>query len=380
MIDLERYHNFLYDQGVKFLTGVPDSLLNDFCLYASKLPKERNIIAANEGNAIALAAGNYIATGNVPLIYMQNSGIGNAVNPLLSLTNKEVYSIPMVLLIGWRGDPAVKDHPHHKLQGELTPVLLNAMKIPFKVIENDGEKAYEVTKWAIEKAREIDGPTALIAKKNTLAQPKKKTGVEENSQFDLSREEAIRCVLESIPENSICIASTGRATRELYEQRNIKGMPHDTDYLNVGSMGHGSSVAMGIAVAKKKRLVVTFDGDAAAIMHLGALTTVGKHKQSNMLHIVLNNGMHESVGGQPSAGHFVNLTNIAENSGYETIGKAVISESEVKAAVKELLEKEGPKFLDIHIRTGIRNDLPLLHVVHTETKEALMKELSKDND
>ena len=380
MIDIERFHNFLYEQGVKFMTGVPDSHLNDFCLYAAKLPKERNIIAANEGNAIGLAAGNYFATGNVPLVYMQNSGMGNTVNPLLSLTNKEVYSVPMVLLIGWRGDPAVNDHPHHKMQGELTPVLLDAMRIPYKVIEDDSESAYEVTKWAIEKAKEIEGPTALIAKKNILAQPKKKVGVLEHDVFELSREDAIRCVLESIPDNSICIATTGRATRELYEQRELKGMPHDTDYLNIGSMGHGSSVAMGIAIARKKRLVVTFDGDAAVIMHMGALTTVGKHKQSNMLHVILNNGMHESVGGQPSAGHIANLTQIAENSGYETIGKPVITEEEVKNAVEELLKKEGPKFLDIHIRMGIRNDIPLLHVDHKMTKRALMKELEKDDN
>jgi phosphonopyruvate decarboxylase len=377
MIDIKKFHEFLNVEGVKFMAGVPDSHLNDFCLYAaSELSSEKHVIAANEGNAVALAAGNYFATGNVPLVYMQNSGLGNAINPLLSLTNKEVYSIPLVLLIGWRGDPEVKDHAHHKLQGELTPVLLEAMGIPYKVIDSDGEDAFNVTKWAIEKAKDISSPTALIVKKGMLAKTKEKIGVLKDPKLEMSREMAIKTVINSVPSNSIFIATTGRATREIYEVRENNGQGHEKDFLNIGAMGHGSSIATGIALAAKDRTVVCLDGDAAVLMHLGALTTHGKIKPKNLLHVILNNGLHESVGGQPSAGFTTNLTAIAENAGYDTIGKEVDTEKDLKDALKILMEKEAPTVIDVHICQGIRNDIPSLNVTFTESKEELMRELN----
>ncbi len=378
MIDQQKFHEFLENEGVKFITGVPDSLLNDFCLYAStNLPNDRHVIAANEGNAIALAVGNHIATGNVPLVYMQNSGLGNAINPLLSLTNKEVYAIPLVLLIGWRGDPEIKDHAHHKKQGELTPILLNSMGIPYKVIENDSIDYSDIIHWAVKTATELSGPTAILAKKGTLTKIKKQLPDQTQSKFEMNREIAIHCILENVPAESIFIATTGRATRELYELRNILGQNHNLDFLNVGSMGHCSSIATGIALAAKNRLIVCLDGDAAVIMHLGSLTTAGKLKPSNLLHVVLNNGVHESVGGQPSAGFIANLTKIAENSGYKTIGNSVNTKKNLEEAIKELLDTDGPKFIDIHIRQGIRSDIPFLKVSHIDSKYALMKELNK---
>ena len=376
MIDQKKFHECLQNAGVEFITGVPDSLLNDFCMYAqNELPRERHIIAANEGNAVALAAGYHLATGTVPLVYMQNSGIGNAMNPLLSLTNKDVYAIPMVLLIGWRGDPDIKDHAQHKKQGELTPVLLDAMDIPFRVIDSDGEDAFEAAKWAVRTAREISGPTALIAKKGMFARSKKKEAGAGDDKYNMSRENAIECIIKYVPEDAIFVATTGRATRELFVLRESSGTGHEMDFLNVGAMGHASSISAGIALARKNRLVVCLDGDGAAIMHLGALTTTAKLGLSNLLHVVLNNGAHESVGGQPTAGFKANLTAIADNLGYKTVDSEVETVQALRYAIQKLLTTEEPKFIDIRIRQGVRSDLGPLKASLSNLKGIFMKQI-----
>lgn len=371
MIDQKEFVEYLRNKGVAFITGVPDTLLNDFCLYIEKYwPKEQHVIAANEGNAVAIAAGYHLATGSVPLVYMQNSGLGNTVNPLLSLTHPDVYAIPLILLVGWRGEPGSKDHAQHKKQGEVTPILLEAMDIPYKVLTNNLEESLAAVKWATNTAKQINSPVALLAGKGVLEKGEKENP--SDSSRKLNREEAIRCIIDSVPKDSVFVATTGRATRELHALRDIPGDSHDTDFLNVGAMGHTSSIATGIALANKNRLVVCLDGDSAAIMHLGSLTTVGKIQPSNLLHVILNNGVHESVGGQPSAGYLVNFTAIAENSGYVTTGKSVEREQEIKDSIKELLAKGKPAFLDIHIRQGIRSNLPPLKIDHRQLKEDLM--------
>ncbi len=377
MIDQKKFHECLRKAGVEFMTGVPDTLLNDFCLYAlANLPADRHVIAANEGNAVALAAGYHLATGSVPLVYMQNSGLGNTVNPLLSLADKTVYAIPMVLLIGWRGDPAVKDHPQHKKQGEVTLTMLECMGIPFRVLEDDLDGSMVSAEWAVRTALEQSAPTALIAKKGVLAKPEKDSAEDSDSRYSLSREKAIECVLGNIPTDSICIATTGRATRELHALRELSGAGHDKDFLNVGAMGHASSIAVGIALAAKERLVVCLDGDAALIMHLGSLTTTGMLGLPNFLHVVLNNGAHESVGGQPSAGFKANLTAIAENAGYTTIGKAVETERELGEAIKTLLSADGPAFVEVRIKKGIRKDISSLKVDLDELKTAFVNSIT----
>lgn len=373
MIDQKKFYECLQDAGVEFVTGVPDTLLNDFCLYmASELPQDRHVIAANEGNAVALAAGYHLATGSIPLVYMQNSGIGNATNPLLSLVNQGVYAIPMVLLIGWRGAPDVKDHAQHKKQGEIMPILLQAMDIPFRIIDNDGEEAFELARWAVDSACERSGPVALLAKKGMFEKGQKDEASAVGQAFSMSREQAIHCIINSLPEDTIFVATTGRATRELYDLRRLNGMGHETDFLNVGAMGHASQIAAGIALARKDRLVVCLDADAAAIMHLGGLTTIGKLSPPNFLHVALNNGAHESVGGQESAGFVVNLTGIAENAGYRTIDTAVQTEQDLQEAVQTFMSAKGPFFVDIHIRKGIRSDLGPLKVSLSELKETFM--------
>jgi len=373
MIDLKKFIDGLHTEGVKFITGVPDTLLNDFCLYvADKWPQELHVIAANEGNAVALAAGYYISSSSVPLVYMQNSGLGNTVNPILSLTDKDVYAIPMVLLIGWRGDPAIKDHAQHRKQGQLTPVLLDTMDIPYKILEYDTNDTLDKLKWAVNTTKEINSAVALIVKKGILEKGEKEGFKGEGIEL-LSREEAIKCVIESVPENALFVASTGRATRELYELRNLSGKGHERDFLNVGAMGHTSSIALGLSIGLKNCLVVCLEGDSSAIMHLGALTTIGKVKPAKFLHILLNNGVHESVGGQPSAGFSADLTAIAENSGYNTVGSAVKTATDLQQSIKILLEKKGPCFIEIFIKKGIRSDLPPLKFNLKNSKENFMK-------
>lgn len=375
MIDQEKFIKYLQNNGIEFITGVPDTLLNDFCLFIeNQWPKDKHIIAANEGNAVAIAAGYHLATGSIPLVYMQNSGLGNTVNPLLSLTHKEVYSIPMILLIGWRGQPGIKDHAQHKKQGELTPVLLSSMDIPYKIIEDNLEYAINAVSWALNTAKNMKSPVALLATKGVFAKASKED-FKEKSIYPLSREQAIECILKSVPPDTIFVASTGRITRELYALRDLHGTGHKMDFLNVGAMGHASSIATGIAIANKNKLVVCLDGDAAAIMHLGALTTSGTLGLSNFLHVVLNNGVHESVGGQETAGFKVNLTQIAKYSGYTTTETWVSTKTEIENQIRNLLLVPAPSFLEIKIKKGIRKNLPPLSLNHQYFKDIFMEEL-----
>ncbi len=375
MINQEKFLNCLKQEGIEFITGIPDTLLNDFCLYVEeKWSKNHHIIAANEGNAIALAAGFYLATKTIPLVYLQNSGLGNIVNPFLSLTDKDVYGIPMVLLIGWRGEPDLLDHIQHQKQGALTPTLLNDMDIPFKILEHNIDDAVNKLKWAKRTSEEINSAVALIVKKGILANGKKESFNNNGSKL-MFREEAIKKVLEFLPENAVYVGSTGRTSRELYESRNIRNEGHEKDFLNVGAMGHTSSIAHGIWAGTKNRLVVCIEGDSSALMHLGSFATTGIIKKKNFLHIVLNNGVHESVGGQQSAGILIDFTGIAQNSGYNTVGSAVKTVEDLERAIHTLALQNGPGFIEIKIKKGMRTGMPCLKLDFKKSKQNFMKNL-----
>ena len=375
MVNQEQLFSALKNMGVSFFTGVPDSLLNDFCLYMVRnIPDGQHVMAANEGNAIAIAAGHYMATGKLPLVYMQNSGIGNATNPLLSLTHDCVYGIPMLLVIGWRGDPAISDHAQHKKQGELTPVLMKDMDIPYEILDSENT-VIDKFAWAVEKAKEISSPVALIAKKAILTEKVKKQNYPESKL--MNREEAVAAVVDILGNDAIYLGTTGRATREVHEQLKVHGVDPGHEWQNVGSMGHVSSVGLGLALACPEKKIVVFDGDAAAVMHMGAFATNCRYKAGNMIHIVLNNGVNESVGGQPSAGYVVNLTGIAAACGYRTSGHAVESKEELQAIVKNYQKENMPLFIDVHVRQGIRSDMPKLNIDHKAQKSALMETLKK---
>lgn len=361
--------------GVDFFTGVPDSYLNGFNNYLKyNIPAQRNVITANEGNAIALAAGHYFATGRAALVYMQNSGLGNCVNPLLSLAAEPVYAVPMILLIGWRGEPGTKDaaREQHTLQGALTLPMLEAMQIPYRILRED--TGCDDARWAAEEAKRISAPVALVAPAGVMTEKKKNLP---DGSYPLSREEAIRLLLEAMPEDTIFAATTGRATRELYCQRKLRGEGHQRDFLNLGSMGHASSVAMGMALAQPQRKVVCLDGDAAALMHMGAMTTVSKLALPNFLHVVLNNGAHESVGGQPSAGHRIDFTTIARGCGYNTPDGPITTAQELRDAVAQCLKTPYASFLDVRIHSGIRSDLGSIDMTSHDMINHLMEELQQ---
>lgn len=375
MVNQEILFESLERLGVRFFTGVPDSLLNDFCLYmTNNFPGSHHVMAANEGNAIGIAAGNYMATGNIPVVYMQNSGIGNATNPLLSLTHDCVYGIPMVLVIGWRGDPSVNDHAQHKKQGELTPVLMKDMDIPYEILDSD-DSVIEKFSWAVNKAKEISSPVALIAKKAILTQKEKKQTYAE-SQL-MNREEAIAAVIDVFGEDAVYLGTTGRATREVNEQLKLHGIGEGHEWQNVGSMGHVSSVGLGLALGCPDKRIVVFDGDASTVMHMGALATNCRYKAPNLIHIVLNNGVNESVGGQQSAGQLIDLTGVANSCGYRNVGHPIKTKEELQSVMKSLPSGDMPTFVDVYVRQGIRPDMPKLNIDHKAQKEALMNHLKR---
>lgn len=375
MLDQKFVTDELKKNGVTFFTGVPDSYLNGFCNYILKNMPERNVIAANEGNAVGIAAGHFLATGEIPLVYMQNSGMGNAVNPLVSLADEHVYSVPMLLLIGWRGQGDTEPkHPQHKLQGEITTSLLDIMHIPYTILEDDNEKVMDAISSAVSYVRNTRKSYALIAPKGVMAGEKLN---EQDTSYPMSREDAIELILDHMPEDTIYSATTGRATRELFFLRKRRGEGMENDFLNVGSMGHASSVALGIALEKKDRKVVCLDGDSAAIMHLGAMTMMSKLNVPNFIHVVLNNGAHESVGGQPSAGQLIDFTKIAEACGYQTVGKPVIDREELIEALETLSECNKAAFIDVRIHKGLKGKLPPLDFSHRDAIDSLMEELKK---
>ncbi|MBS6519846.1 MAG: phosphonopyruvate decarboxylase [Clostridiales bacterium] len=378
MLEQKRVFEILSNNGVNFFTGVPDSYLNGFCNYALKNCGDRNIIAANEGNAVGIASGHYFATEEIPLVYLQNSGLGITINPLVSLADKEVYAVPMLLLVGWRGQgDSEPNHPQHKLQGEITPGTFDLLHIPYTVLEDDEDEFEETIKKAVTYCKETRQPYGLIAPKGVMAASEKSNN--RDTIYPMSREEAIEVILNHMPENTIYSATTGRATRELFFLREKRNETKMNDFLNVGSMGHASSVALGIALEKKDRKVVVLDGDSAAMMHMGSMTMMSKLDLPNYIHIVLNNGAHESVGGQPSVGHKIDFTKIAEACGYATIGKAVETESELIKAIGDLSNCGKAAFIDCRIHKGLNSNLPPIVFNHREAIDALIENLNDKN-
>lgn len=341
MIDPALFVSRLQTLGVDFFVGVPDSLLKNFCAYATDHCGERHVIAANEGGAVGLAAGHYLATGRMACVYMQNSGQGNAVNPLCSLADPDVYSIPMILLVGWRGMPGVHDEPQHVKQGKVTLSLFEALGIPTEVLPDDENAALDVVKRMAEAARVASRPAALIVRKGLFADYQLQNMRPDVAE--LPREKAIERILETIPEDAVIVSTTGMISRELYETRLRRGEGHERDFLTVGSMGHASMIALGIAMAQPNRTVFCLDGDGASIMQMGNMAIVGQSGCTNLTHIVLNNAAHDSVGGQPTVGGAVDLPAIARSCGYNQAGHPTFKMVQVaKGARKDLGRPKEP--------------------------------------
>ena len=379
MIRPSFFYQKLASYGINFYTGVPDSLLKNLCAYVTD-HAQNHIIAANEGGAMGIAAGHYLATAQIPVVYMQNSGEGNIINPLASLVDKEVYNIPVLLVIGWRGKPGVHDEPQHVKQGKVTTSLLEAMGISYTILSKEEDQADIQIKNAVEFMQQTKECYALIIEKDTFDAYTLQSTMD--SGLTLSREEAIQIVASAINGKDVIVSTTGMISRELFEYRAIKGQGHERDFLTVGSMGHASQIALGIALEKQDRHVWCFDGDGAAIMHMGSMAIVASKAPKNYIHVVFNNGAHDSVGGQPTVGLKIDLPAVAKAVGY----KAAIS-----VATKEELEKElsrltphsplqticGPILLEIRVKKGNRKDLGRPTTTPIQNKEALMDFLNK---
>ena len=375
MIRPQFFYDTLASYGVDFYAGVPDSLLKNLCAYITDHADEyHNIIAANEGGAMGLAAGHYLATSQIPVVYMQNSGEGNIINPLASLTDPDVYNIPVLLVIGWRGKPGVHDEPQHVKQGKITTGLLNVMGIDYTVLSKEEDKAETQIRKAVAYMQDTKQCYALVIEKDTF-DVYTLQNVEKND-FTMSREEAIQTVAAALGEKDCIVSTTGMISRELFEYRTAMGLGHERDFLTVGSMGHASQIALGVALAKHDRKVWCFDGDGASIMHMGSMAIVANKAPKNYVHVVFNNGAHDSVGGQPTVGLKIDLPAVAKAVGYPMVYSV-----ETKKCLQEIFtnikNQEGPIFLEVKVKKGNRKDLGRPTTTPIQNKEALMNFLAK---
>ena len=374
MIRPEFFIEALREKGIDCFAGVPDSLLKNICAYITDhFDAEHNIIAANEGAAVGLAAGHYLATGQPACVYMQNSGEGNIINPLASLTDQEVYNIPVLLLIGWRGRPGVHDEPQHVKQGKVTTGLLNVMGVNYEVLSKEEDKAAKQIEKAA-KALSNKEVFALVIEKDTF-EDYKLQNVEVN-EFTMSREEAIQTVAAALGEKDCIVSTTGMISRELFEYRAAMNQGHERDFLTVGSMGHASQIALGIAMAKTDRKVWCFDGDGATIMHMGSMAIVANKAPQNYVHVVFNNGAHDSVGGQPTVGLKIDLPRVARAVGYPHT-YSVSTKDDLMDVLNEVKKNNDLSLIEIKVKKGNRKDLGRPTTTPIQNKDALMDFLKK---
>ncbi|MGN0414075.1 MAG: phosphonopyruvate decarboxylase [Agathobacter sp.] len=364
----------LFEQfDIDFYTGVPDSQLKALCNYLADTfgISRQHIIAANEGNCTALAAGYHLATGKIPLVYMQNSGIGNIVNPVASLLNEKVYGIPCIFVIGWRGEPRVHDEPQHIFQGEISEQLLKDIGLYTIVIAAD--TTVEDLQQEIVNAKNVlkDGKgVAFLVRKNGLRYDAK---VEYSNPYSIVREEAIEEIVKVSGED-IIVSTTGKTSRELFEIRERNHQSHKYDFLTVGSMGHSSSIALGIALYKPNARIWCVDGDGAALMHMGSMAVIGSNSPKNLVHIVLNNEAHETVGGMPTVAGSIDLLKIAEGCGYTNV-ICVDSLEALHVALCEARERQELSFIEVKCAIGSREDLGRPTTTARENKQMFMEYL-----
>merc|ERR1712166_1510131 len=361
--------------GIDTYYGVPDSLLKDFCSYVTDTaPEGSHIIAANEGTACGLASGYHLGTGKVPVVYLQNSGLGNVLNPVMSLMHQRVYSIPMLMMVGWRGEPGKKDEPQHAFMGECMEDIMKSMRMEYAVLPVNIAAAEVCVEEAAAYMNKEKAPFGLLIQKGVFEKYSLQTDPCPD-KYPLQREEAIKLVAAALPTNAVCISTTGMPSRELYEHRVAEhGVEGATgrDFMCVGNMGHSSSIALGLAISQPNKPVVCMDGDGSVVMHMGALVTAGVHGPKNFKHVVFNNAAHDSVGGQPTFAYDFNIPQIAAASGYKATRTATNAE-EIIQAVKWMNETEGPVCLEVRIRKGARGDLGRPKSGPIENKEQFMK-------
>lgn len=375
MINSKDFYNGLRNRGINFFTGVPDSLLANFCEYIDKVTDRQNhYIAINEGASVALAMGHFMKSGSPSLVYLQNSGLGNTVNPLLSLADSRVYSIPMLLLVGWRGEPGVSDEPQHIKQGDVTEAMLKSMKIDYLIMDAESD-IDEVLSISFKRMQETSSPFVILVRKSTFSSEDKR---EKTSQFELSREEAIQIIINNAEEGDAFVSTTGKTSRELFESRASRGNNCD-DFLTVGGMGHASSIAMGIKLAGHHNKVFLIDGDGAFLMHMGASASIGTSNINNFMHVILDNGCHESVGGQKTISRSINLELISKGFGYHSYFKAS-NRHELEQIMNNQRNSKDLTMLHVMINASARSDLGRPTSSPIQNKNMFIKLLKQKND
>lgn len=368
MINPKVFFDAITSRGVGFYAGVPDSLLANFCSYVDDNGgREKHLITANEGNAIALAMGYHMSTGKIALVYMQNSGLGNCVNPLTSLSDSDVYKVPMLLLIGWRGEPGVKDEPQHIKQGRITLEQLNILDIPYWIIDADTD-IDAVTDLAFENIRLRNAPVALVVRKDSFA--KYKSDNKNMQASALAREAALEQLLQMCSEEDLVVATTGKTSREVFEIR-VKNGQKTSDFLTVGGMGHTASIALGVAIGQPGRKVICLDGDGSLLMHMGSMPVIANYCPARFVHVLLNNGSHESVGGQATSACVVDFASLSVAVGYK---KYVLADDlqSLHRAWQEIETIDGPVLVEIKIKNGSRDDLGRPSSTPEQNKQAFM--------
>lgn len=355
MINPNDFTRELIRNGLEFYTGVPDSLLKSFNSEICNLVHDdMHVVAANEGCAIAIAAGYHLATEKVPVVYLQNSGIGNCINPIVSLVDKQIYSIPMILVIGWRGYPGEKDEPQHLVQGAVMEDLLKSIRLDYVCIDANTDYKKVIAEFA-KKAKDSSCPVVILVRPNTFDTLCNYTSQLNQEVLEMSREDAIGLIGGFFNKNPI-ISTTGMISRELYDFR-CKTNQECNDFLTVGSMGHASSISLGFAKSNTKLKVICLDGDGAFLMHLGAAASIGASKIPNLIHIVLNNKSHDSVGGQPTAAPNTNMSQLATALGYPC-SRNVKTSDQLINALKEAKLANELFFINVDVRKGYRENLP----------------------
>jgi len=371
MLNTAEFSDFLTKKGVEFSTGVPDSLLKDFCAYVAD--HGNDIIAANEGACIGIAAGYHLATNKIPLVYMQNSGFGNTINPLTSLADPEVYSIPMLLMVGWRGQPGVKDEPQHVKMGRINEAMIRALEIPYCILSLDMAEAKKQIDVAFDYMQKTKAPYILLVEKDTF-QPYKLKSAKPDT-FPMSRERAIEILLGQMTDQDVIVSTTGKTSREVFEVRVARKEPHHQDFLCVGNMGHTSQIALGIALGKPNKRVICLDGDGSFLMHMGSAAIVGDKAPKNLRHVLVNNGAHESVGGQPTVGFSTDFKKIAEACNYKNVF-VCNTEDELNQTMPTFIQADGPSLLEVNVKKGSREDLGRPTVKPADNKTAFMNNLN----
>jgi phosphonopyruvate decarboxylase len=367
------FYEFLKEKDINFFTGVPDSLLKEFNnVILEKTDSKNHFITSNEGSSIGLATGYYLSTNKIPLIYLQNSGIGNTINPLMSLASDEVYSIPMLIIIGWRGEPGIVDEPQHISQGKCMINLIESLNIPYEIMPKNNEDMLITVNKTLNSLSINKKPHIILVRKNTFSTYKSTISIENNNE--IYRKDAINLLVKYF-DNDIILSTTGKISRELMESFKDNNKSDDNLFLNVGAMGHVSMISLGVALQTYKR-VVCIDGDGSVLMHMGNLTSVGTSNLSNIIHIVLNNGMHESVGIQPTVAFNISLSKIADSCGYKC-SKSITTYHELNNILNELTSDniEGPIFIEIIInhKTNYNSELSRPEQHPRDRKEKFMK-------